>query len=69
MKSIVNINPLAKETKFPKLMINSCTIVLMLGDGRGQVVNSTDPRYPVGIIGKEWANFVDFEGSVTLSND
>ena len=74
MKVIVNDNQAPKERPFPKLMINPSSKTIILAtqkqpSGRfiGTIIKSNN--HPV-CTASDWSNeFVDFEGSVTLSND
>ncbi len=75
MKVIVNDNQVPKERPFQKLMILKSTGSIILAtryetNGRpfGTLLTKAELN-PIGDI-KSWSNeFVDFEGSVTLSND
>lgn len=71
MKSIVNKQSKPKE--FPRLMIQAETklIVLFSSEATGTVVGQPTIDYSVGHHSKSFlfCNFIDFEGSVTLSND
>ena len=65
-----------KEKPFPKLMecinpSNLGLIVFFEKDGRGQVLNRGLGTYYEGYVSNVWLinDFIDFEGSVTLSND
>jgi hypothetical protein len=78
MKSIVNNITANKQKLFPKLMIHPTTGSILLAthqsDGRpyGTLIYikpSTANSNDIGDV-RGWSNeFVDFEGSVTLSND
>ena len=75
MKVTVNSNQVSKDRPFPKLMILKSTGSIILATryestGRpfGTLLTKTELN-PIGDV-KSWSNeFVDFEGSVTLSND
>ena len=75
MRTIVNNTP--KEESFPKLMIHHDTGIIILATSRigfditGVVVSATaKSSYYVGYHRSNWGStFVDFEGSITLSND
>ena len=75
MKVTVNNNQVSKERPFPKLMILKSTGSIILAtryetNGRpfGTLLTKAELN-PIGDI-MSWSNeFVDFEGSVTLSND
>lgn len=74
MKSIVNNpKPDVKKKPFPKLMVNESnySIWLMSDKETGVLVSKGNSLYDIAqhtskLIG---VTFVDFEGSVTLSND
>lgn len=72
MKSIVNDYKVTSNRAYPKLMISTITnqIVLFSSSTRGIAVNDTK-YYLSGHLAIDWAisNFVDYQGSVTLSND
>lgn len=72
MKSIVN-DPAIKSKPFPKLMKSAAKIVLFTSSGAGTVVAlcGTGSIFKVGEHSNSLImdDFVDFEGSVTLSND
>lgn len=71
MKSIVNKS--SKPKDFPRLMIQAKTdlVVLFGGMQEGVVVANPTIDYKVGHYSKSFvfSNFIDFEDSVTLSND
>jgi hypothetical protein len=58
------------QTPFPKLMIASDGLVVLLGTkGKGQVVNSGIGPWPVGELASwDSRGFEDFHGTITLSN-
>jgi hypothetical protein len=69
----VTITPAAPPTSkpYPKLMIDTedGDVFFMKTESRGTLIYSTRKGADVGIDGK-WitSTFVDFEGSITLSN-
>ena len=76
MKSIVNLQK--SEPKFPKLMILAATNTIILatkyGDGYDAgrpygVLVANPSAYPIGELSYWSEDFIDFDGSVTLSND
>lgn len=71
MKSSVNSNGYISDKKYPKLMISTKTgqIVLFSSEKVGITVNGI-PGFPPGHFGADWLseNFIDFQGTVTLSN-
>ena len=76
MKSKVKKADDKKKKLFPKLMecinpSNLGLIVFFEKDGRGQVLNRGLGTYYEGYVSNVWSinDFIDFEGSVTLSND
>ena len=62
---------------FPKLMVDANedgkTIILAHGrDGKyfyGTCIYTTHSENKVSEVSSNWCDFVDFEGSITLSND
>ena len=78
MKSIVNNNTIKDKPRLPKLMIlpetKSIILAIKYGDGcdsdrpYGMLV-ANPGSYPIGELSLWSPEFVDFEGSVTLSND
>lgn len=73
MKSIVNNTPIKQSAPYPKLMLNknNGAIWLMLNGREGTIITRGSSLF---VEGEHSANldakgFVDFEGSVTLSND
>ena len=73
MKATISNNNKTKKIPFPKLMrnINTGAIWLMFNESSGTILIEADSLYTQGeystticILG-----FVDFEGSITLSND
>ena len=71
MKSITNNAP-TKQKGFPYLASSGDEIVMFTSPSAGTVVASTSTRgYKVGYHSATWDSqlFVDFDGSVTLSND
>ena len=70
MKVIVNDNQAPKERPFPKLMrnVNSNMIAIMVNPTTGVVIDKGGSIMSVGeYLTKGF--YVDFEGSITLSND
>lgn len=70
MKSITNDN--IKPKTFPHLSTSGDEVVLFTSPLSGMVVANLSTRgYKVGHHTSSWdsARFIDFEGSVTLSND
>lgn len=65
------------EKPFPKLMVYSCkrgkTIVLVHAhegtEFHGTCVYTTHSENKVGEVSECWDELIDFEGSITLSND
>lgn len=73
MKSIVNQNASNKSKPFPKLMISNFkgSIWLMISNRCGTLIHVGESTLSLGEQAETltgW-DFVDFEGSVTLSND
>ena len=71
MKSITNNAP-TKQKRFPYLASSGDEIVMFTSPSTGTVVASSPTRgYKVGYYSETWESqlFVDFDGSVTLSND
>ena len=76
MKSIVNNTDVTiKQRPFPKLMIHPTTKTIILATGIkskrpiGMIVNNNNTINKIKCT-RDWSEeFVDFEGSVTLSND
>jgi len=74
MKSIVNNKP-TNAKLFPKLIILQSTKTIILAEsivgGRphGSVISCPSKAFSIGDIDDFTSDFVDFEGSVTLSND
>lgn len=73
MKVIVNDNQASKERPFPKLMKNPATnaIWLMKSKSAGTILNEGSSLFDTADVCTELntQKLVDFEGSVTLSND
>ena len=73
MKVIVNDNQVPKERPFPKLMKNPSTnaVWLMKNKSTGTVLIEGLSPFNTAEVSKELDSqrFVDFEGSITLSND
>ena len=73
MKVIANDNQVPKERPFPKLMRNTMTgmIAMMINPTTGVVICKGSSNMKVGEYSEDLtkALYVDFEGSVTLSND
>ena len=70
MKVIVNDNQVPKERPFPKLMrnVNSNMIAIMVNPTTGVVIYKGGSIMSVGEYLTK-GSYVDFEGSITLSND
>ena len=71
MKSIINNAP-TKQKGFPYLASSGNEIVMFTSPSCGTVVANLSTRgYKVGHYASSWdsARFIDFDGSVTLSND
>jgi len=72
MKSIVNNSGVISDKKYPKLMISTKTgqIILFSSEKVGITINDI-VSYSAGKFGDNWIseNFVDFQGTVTLSNE
>jgi len=73
MKSIVNKDTNNTSLPFPKLMASKFHVVLFQSKSAGVVVArlNSEASYKIGQPREDWSpeKFVDFEGSVTLSND
>jgi len=78
MKVTLSSTPIVKDIKpYPKLMISSSgTIVLFTEKSTGFLISGTSEKYiyskiEIGSFSSTWIDnvFVDYEGSVTLSND
>ena len=73
MKVIVNDNQVPKKRPFPKLMrnVNSNMIAMMVNPTTGVVIYKGGSSMRVGDYSEDLTkgSYVDFEGSVTLSND
>jgi len=72
MKSVVTEKD--QEKPFPKLMksVHTGNIIFFERSGKGQVVNTLGRAGgQIGEINIDWGaeNFIDFPGTVTLSND
>ena len=70
MKVIINDNQVPKERPFPKLMrnVNSNMIAMMVNPTTGVVISKGGSIMSVGEYLTK-GSYVDFEGSITLSND
>lgn len=73
MRIIVNDNQAPKERPFPKLMKNPATnaVWLMKSESAGTVLVEGSSLFDTAEVSTVLytQKFVDFEGSVTLSND
>lgn len=73
MKVVVNDNKINSAKPFPKLMKNTTTkaIWLMSSQSSGTTLVKADSLFKVGETSTNLftERFVDFEGSITLSND
>lgn len=73
MKVIVNENNSIKEKPFPKLMINPSTnaIWLMRSRSSGTMINPINSLFGFGDVSDilPTERWIDFDGSITLSND
>ena len=73
MKVIVNDNQVSKERPFPRLMKHTATnaVWLMKSKSAGTVLVEGSSLFDTADIPTvlDTQKFVDFEGSVTLSND
>ena len=73
MKVIINDNQVPKERPFPKLMrnVNSNMIAMMVNPTTGVVIYKGGSGMSVREYSEDLTKgcYVDFEGSVTLSND
>lgn len=75
MKSKITETAGPKNLPFPKLMKyegrSGNVFVLMHSEGKGTVVHTTDFYYTIGKYSDEWNKlvFIDFYGTLTLSND
>jgi len=78
MKSIVNNSTISMSKPFPKLMIHPSTKVVIFAERTinsrpyGQIINIESnlcSNHKLGEISDWSTEFIDFDGSVTLSND